>query len=152
MTDSLKIYQASSVANKMLEIASERGNVLTPMQLIKLVYLAHAWMLALHRRPLIKEAVEAWKYGPVIPQLYHEIKNFRSNPVTKINCAEESFDEEAQDIIQQAYSQYGNLNGIELSMLTHEKNSPWDIAWNNHHTIISNDLITHYYQKLADDD
>ncbi|MBX9704401.1 MAG: DUF4065 domain-containing protein [Silvanigrellaceae bacterium] len=119
MTNSPKIYQASSVANKMLEIASERGNVLTPMQLIKLVYLAHAWMLALHRRPLAKEAVEAWKYGPVIPQLYHEIKNFRSNPVTKINCAEESFDEESQDIIQQAYSQYGNWNGMEWNRINY---------------------------------
>lgn len=146
-----KPYSALNVAEQFLKLANEQARVLTPMQLIKLVYLAHAWMLAFYQRPLIREGVEAWKYGPVIPELYEAIKQFRSNPVTHVACDQQKFDEKSLDIIQQVYAQYGHFNGIELSTITHEKDSPWDIAWKNEHPLISNDLITHYYQKLAHD-
>ena len=145
----IQIYQSTCVANKLLKIASKNNKTFTPMQIIKLVYLAHAWMLALHMRPLIEEEVEAWKYGPVIPQLYQAIKNYKSNPVVLITCQSQKFDKDAQDIIQQVYDKYGHFDGIELSMLTHEKNSPWEIARRNGNSIISNDLIMHHYKKLV---
>ncbi|WP_131993555.1 type II toxin-antitoxin system antitoxin SocA domain-containing protein [Dokdonella fugitiva] len=40
------------------------------MQLLKLVYLCHAWTLGLLGRPLLREEVQAWRYGPVFPALY----------------------------------------------------------------------------------
>ena len=43
----------------------------TPMHVIKLVYLAHGWMLGFTSRALINEAVEAWTYGPVVPSTYY---------------------------------------------------------------------------------
>lgn len=144
-------YSAMNIAEQFRKLAEHKARVLTPMQIIKLVYLAHAWMLALYRRPMIRESVEAWKYGPVIPELYEAIKQFRSNPVTHVGCDPVAFDNETMDIIQQVYEQYGHFNGIELSTMTHEKDSPWDIAWKSEHPVISNDLITHYYQKLAHD-
>ena len=41
----------------------------TVMHILKLTYLAHGWMLGFHKRPLIKEPIEALIYGPVIPIL-----------------------------------------------------------------------------------
>jgi uncharacterized phage-associated protein len=38
--------------------------------------------LAINKEPLIDERVEAWNYGPVIPSLYHEFKNFGSGAIT----------------------------------------------------------------------
>lgn len=147
-----KAYKSMNVAKEFIEIATKKQEALTAMQLIKLVYIAHAWMLALYKRPLIKEEVEAWKYGPVIPELYQAIKHYKSQPVVNIKCEDEQIDESALDIITQTYDKYGHLNGIKLSMLTHEENSPWAIAWNNHHSVISNDLITDYYQRLISDE
>lgn len=119
------------------------------MQLIKLVYLAHGWMLALYSRPLIDEDIEAWRYGPVIPNLYHAIKHYKSNPVHEISGQDEEIDDDALNVITQVYNKYGYLNGIKLSMVTHATNSPWERTWNNNKTVISNDLITDYYQKLS---
>jgi uncharacterized phage-associated protein len=58
---------AHTVANRFLELAEAEGRSLTPLQLMKLVYIAHGWMLGIHQRPLIKDHIEAWKLGPVIP-------------------------------------------------------------------------------------
>ena len=38
------------------------------MHAIKLVYLCHGWMLGIYGRSLIGEPVEAWRYGPVVPE------------------------------------------------------------------------------------
>lgn len=149
MAIGFKSYKSILVGKKFLELACEKNEAITPMQLIKLVYLAHGWMLALCRRPLIQEDVEAWKYGPVIPELYQEIKHFRSQPITHIDCVDDKMDEQALDIVKQVYDKYGHLNGIRLSMITHEQDSPWDRTWKSNKEYISNDLITSYYQQLA---
>ena len=62
--------RARAVANEFIHLAKADGRSLTPLQLIKLTYIAHGWMLTLYGRPLIVDEVEAWKYGPVIPDLY----------------------------------------------------------------------------------
>lgn len=40
-------------------------------------------MLGLYGVPLIRDDVQAWKYGPVIPQVYHAgaVKDYRGRPV-----------------------------------------------------------------------
>jgi len=55
------------VADDILYLARQANNPLTPMQVLKLAYIAHGWQLGLHGRPLINEPVEAWKYGPDLP-------------------------------------------------------------------------------------
>ena len=142
------MYDCLLIAKTLLKLAAREDRRLTPMQLIKLVYLAHGWALGLYGRPLIKQDVEAWKYGPVIPELYQAIKQYRSSPVREISCIEEEIDERFIDVIEQVYKIYGSFTGIELSMLTHEKNSPWEITWNSGKSIISNDLIAYYYKKM----
>ena len=74
---------SKAVANYFLDIAERDGKTLNPMKLQKLVYIAHGWHLAIRRRPLIRESVEAWKYGPVIADLYHEFKKFGNMPITE---------------------------------------------------------------------
>lgn len=36
------------VAHQILWVAVQQGKVFTPMQLLKLVYITHGWMLAIH--------------------------------------------------------------------------------------------------------
>lgn len=147
------MHSSINVANKLLELAKKDRKTLTPMQLIKLVFLCQGWMLGLYGRHLINDPVEAWRYGPVLPDLYNKIKQFRSNPVTHIEDSQKAnhtdFDEEETDIIKQVYNIYGNMDGIQLSVLTHEKDGPWDKTWKNGKQIISNDLIENYYQNKA---
>ncbi|MBV9510077.1 MAG: DUF4065 domain-containing protein, partial [Caulobacteraceae bacterium] len=77
------MHDSRTVANRFLELARERGQMLTPMQLLKLVYIAHGWMLGLAGRPLIRDEVQAWQYGPVIPPLYNAVRSYRRDPVSQ---------------------------------------------------------------------
>ncbi|OFE11413.1 hypothetical protein PHACT_12720 [Pseudohongiella acticola] len=151
------MHSAIAVANKILDLATENGRSVTPMQLIKLVYLCHGWMLGLYGRPLLAENIEAWRYGPVIRSLYAKVKDFRDNPVKgplkqglRISAPDETFDEQESDLISQVFEIYGRYSGVALSNLTHESGSPWDVVWKlkGQNSSISNDIISDHYRSL----
>lgn len=144
-------YSAVDVARKLLSIAqgSEDPDV-TPMQLLKLVYLAHGWSLGIRGRPMVNEPVEAWRYGPVIRALYDEVKRFRDQPVSSLGSSSADFEKEDVRLLEAIYRTYGKWDGISLSNLTHRAGSPWRKAWNlnRKNARISNDLIENHYRSL----
>ncbi|HEY1718789.1 MAG TPA: type II toxin-antitoxin system antitoxin SocA domain-containing protein, partial [Verrucomicrobiae bacterium] len=61
-----KPFKSIAVANRFIELAQKSDSKLTLMKLLKIVYFAHGWHLALRdKSPLIDDTVEAWKFGPV---------------------------------------------------------------------------------------
>ncbi len=147
------MHDSRVVANRFLGLAKEANDSLTPMQLLKLVYIAHGWMLGLYGRPLIRDQVEAWQYGPVIPRLYNAVRQFRSQPVVgPISSRDEKIEAHEDSIIKQVYEIYGNLSGPALSRLTHAPKTPWDLTYkpNEFGIEISNDVIEDHYQRLAE--
>lgn len=146
------MYDSRAVARQLLALAHERGEALTPMQVIKLVYIAHGWMLGLYHRPLIKDEVQAWQYGPVIPRLYNAVRKFKSGPVdANISANDERIDEQAQSIIRQVYDRYGKFSGPALSRMTHAPNTPWAQTYEHggFGIAIPLDLIEDHYAKLG---
>jgi len=139
-----------AVAKYMLDKQRAAGDSVTPMQLIKLVYIAHGLMLGAYGRPLISESVQAWQYGPVVPSVYHETKGFRSSSVTSVNASACSFDSQEIKAMDTALRLFGNKDGVALSSLTHKPDTPWSSTWNlrGKNGSISNDLIENFYHKM----
>ena len=76
-------HTAMEVADKIIRLSLEDETPVTPMQVQKLTYFCHAWMLGLGYGPLFQDAVESWKYGPVIRALYHSLKNYGGDRITR---------------------------------------------------------------------
>ena len=74
-------FNSKAVANHFLELAKRDGQTIDPMKIQKLAYYAHGFFLALYDKPLLDDRVEAWKWGPVIPSLYHEFKQYGGGPI-----------------------------------------------------------------------
>lgn len=147
------MHDSRKVANEFLKLAQERGDSLTPMQLLKLVYIAHGWYLGLYGRPLIKDEVQAWQYGPVIPHLYNATRKFRSQPVTGSLETRDAIalGDSERDIIRQTYEIYGGMTGPALSRLTHAAGTPWQMTYRpgEFGIVIPNDIIEDHYNRLA---
>ena len=110
------------------------------MKLRKLVCFAHGWHLALTRKPLIDETLQAWDYGPVATSIYHEFKHFRNNEITEPALdlqpiegsrfrvfvpAVLSDDQRTCDLLNRVIEVCGIYSALQLSAMTHEDNSPW---------------------------
>jgi uncharacterized phage-associated protein len=156
-------FSARAIANEFLRLAEEEGKKLTPMALIKFVYYAHGWYLALTGEPLLNENVEAWKFGPVVPSLYQEFKEFGMKPITRRARVSRILDwtegealigedaEVAKRIIKRVWDVYKGLSAVQLSNLTHQPDSPWSLTPNKEFrgTDIPNDLIKKYFENLS---
>lgn len=154
-------YSPASIANFFLERAAQEGRAITPMQLLKLVYIAHGWHLGYTGNALINEPVQAWRHGPVIKSLYDKIKHFGSGSVTGLVAASpfgglpDPVGDDAAPLLDSVWRNYARFSGIELSQMTHLPGTPWSIAWhqlggkNMYFAPISNELIRdHYAAKI----
>lgn len=149
-------YSAIKVANEFLQLAASDSppRALTPLQLIKLVYIAHGWSLVHLNAPLLNEQPQAWQYGPVIPTLYHAIKQFGSGPVRypiEGDTDPQVLSGECRELIRAVYQAYGRYSGVQLSNMTHQPNTPWSRAWTTagKNAVISNNSIQDHYRVLA---
>lgn len=77
--------------NKPLDVLSagrricERSNwTISNLELQKILYLAHMVYMGRTGHRLVDERFEAWDYGPVSPQLYHQVKVFGADPVRDV--------------------------------------------------------------------
>lgn len=147
-----------SVANWFLQKAQDEGKHLTLMQVMKLVYFAHGWNLAIQDDALISENFEAWRFGPVVSSLYHLGKIHGSHPINGLlidtwtgKSEMPTLDSVESTILDAVWTSYGHRGAFELSAMTHEKGSPWwktyeeDGGKNKPHAVISNELIKHYF-------
>ena len=63
-------YDAHVIANWFVTRAERDGKVLSITTIIKLCYIAHGWHLEIKGVSLYWNRIEAWRYGPVIPDAY----------------------------------------------------------------------------------
>jgi uncharacterized phage-associated protein len=165
-------YGAKGVANYLLELAKIDGKDLDPMKIQKLVYFGHGWCLALKDAPLIAERIEAWRYGPVIRELYNAFRDAGSGPIThpaleaqvvnrkmviRIPSISDQEDDGqvdkqfARELMDEIWKVYGEFSAVQLSNLTHAEGTPWAETWaaKGMNSIISDEVIKEYFKKEA---
>ena len=140
------------VAEQIRWLRTNEGEPTTPLHLVKLVYISHGWMLGIYGVPLIREDVEAWKYGPVIPAVYHRYKPFGGYHIhLPAKCREGQIGEDQQELVEVVEEGYRRFSAVHLSAMTHKSGSPWDITVKEKGlgAVISTSLIQkHYSSKL----
>lgn len=155
---------ALAVANYFVYKGLQENRPITPMKAIKLVYISHGYHLALtNGTPLIDESIQAWKFGPVVDSVYKAFRGYGREGITSLysvagpNGPEIPYITDPVKIafLDKIWNLYKGYDGLQLSALTHQQHTPWDIAWNsmkgqNFHAFeIPNQLIMQHYQKLV---
>lgn len=137
-------YSAIAVANAFIEKA-QKGEIkgLTPMKLQKMLFYTQSWHLKLcDGKPLFDDLFARWKFGPVIPPIYHLLKKYGANTIPekisviieeggdwkRITPSIQKDDVEAQRLIDKISEVYGGFSGTDLSNMTHAPNTAWSKA------------------------
>lgn len=151
-----KMSSAISVADEILKIAKRKGMQLTPLQLMKLVYISHGWAFPILGKDLFSNRIEAWKFGPVIPDLYHATKHYGRNTIPHSDISDNpstGFDSTILSFLEDVLDKYGHLDGFSLSNLTHQTGTPWDQVFDEskYNVEIPDSLIKQHYQAKFDE-
>ncbi len=157
------MFNPISVANFFINKSFYEGVEMTPMKVLKLVYISHGWYMAITDKELITEQTEAWKYGPVIPSVYNVYKSYGRGDISSIDFSVLEYKTDYELLIKdpnmsiflnKIWDVYKGFSGIELSELTHQEGTPWYIVWNEKGgavrsgAIIPNALIKEHYKKM----
>lgn len=129
-----------------LEVQTEDGDYISNLKLQKLLYYSQGCFLALRDKPLFDSPIEAWTYGPVVPEVYHLYKSYGSSA---IDSSDIIFDTdlilpEDRNILEEVYSEFGQYSAAKLVKMTHEE-TPWISTKKN--CVIDNEVIKKYFKE-----
>lgn len=128
------------------------------LELQKLIYLVYCEYFKLYGEDMFSDDFEAWDLGPVISDIYHSLKIYGANKITKckdsnvfpaiysrlVKIRQYNKLIKAIDITLEKYSSY---TAIDLVYETHVSDGPWDTIYNHglgRNEIIPKDLIKSY--------
>jgi uncharacterized phage-associated protein len=128
----------------LAQIDEEAGDLISNMKLQKLVYYAQGVHLALHDRPLFPEPLEAWTYGPVVPELFYAYKQYGSGAIPPPCDMDFSiYDSQTRELLDDVYAVFGQFSAWMLSNMTH-KEPPWKDTPIGHE--ISSEVLRDYFK------
>lgn len=123
-------FKARQIAEWFVAWADETDDAeITQLKLQKLLYYAKG----LHMRnsdglPLFPERMEAWAHGPVVVDVYHDVKRYGKLPIDPDEFISDDFDwddyrDVERDLIE-VWDKYGPYSAWALRNKTHTE-SPW---------------------------
>lgn len=99
---------------------------LTNLELQKMLYLAQMMFLGTRGERLFNSSFEAWDYGPVLPEVYRQVKAFGSQPIRNIFFGIRDVRDEARgEMLDDAYDQLSKKTAGQLVNITHWSGGAW---------------------------
>ncbi len=158
----MKLSRAIDVARYIIQYSNERNYGVSNLRLQKLLYFVQAASLSLtkDKQPCFCEEIEAWEFGPVVPEVYRKYKCYGNGNIPTSDIYETKsgniwdaerhvFDKHVlpkwqREIIENVIEQFADCSTTWLVKLTHHQ-SPWKNAYANGIPFISQESIKEYF-------
>lgn len=163
--EGLMTHDARALANHFLQLAKLEARPLTHLHMQKILYFGHGYHLAYYDDPLFTQTVQAWKHGPVIPEVYRAFRGFGKFPITtpadthdeRFECT--PYQAELSPItaryLASVWDSYKVISPYKLSDMSHAPDGPWaqvsagqDLD-TNRGVPIPNTIIREYFVRLV---
>lgn len=156
------IYNVLDVCRHVINYSNKRDYGISNLKLQKILYFIQAYFLISTPNPCFRERIEAWDFGPVVPEAYREYKQFGSGDIPTVTHVidfdkEDSWNsiireyeddvicEEDKHRIDRVIDQFSDYSATDLVSLTHRQ-SPWIDAYVPHmNNEITPDAIKEYF-------
>ncbi|KMT32021.1 Panacea domain-containing protein [Melissococcus plutonius] len=168
-------YLAIYIADYIIDLCDQKGIEINNLKLQKIMYYLQARYLTDTGKPLFDESIQKWRYGPVIPSVYHEYKDKGAANIDKkdigfivrdpkenevanfLGCyfeeeyTSEMIIKEDREVIGEVVNALKDYTGFDLVKFTHEQS-----IWNEYKDKIyagvkeleyTNDEIEQYFKK-----
>ena len=142
------MYSALSVARYIIMYCNKYGKTISNLKLQKILYFVQAEFLVSKGYPCFSERIEAWDFGPVVPDVYY---HYRVYGAASIPSSKDSqycpFDKEDKEIADSIIDDCSSYSASELVEITHNQ-TPWKNAYRQSKGgLISNDSIRTFFEE-----
>lgn len=142
------MYNVLDIAKYIIFYCRRRGYLITNLKLQKLLYFIQAEFLVSIGAPCFNEEIEAWDFGPVVPEVYHEYKSFGNSNIILPEDDELPFIRETdRNRIKGMVDEGAQYSASDLVRITHNQ-APWKNAYKRYYNnVITKDAIQDYFTE-----
>ena len=158
------MYSVLDISRFVINYCDDKDYNLSNLKLQKILYFIQAFFLCDDKflKPCFEETIEAWDFGPVVPEAYHEYKCFGNTNIPKVVSYIEydasdfwkskvvPFDDsmiapEDKEIICKLVDKFAKYSTTSLVNITHRQ-SPWRDAYaQGRGSTITHEAIRSYF-------
>lgn len=138
------MYTAVEIARYIINRCIRLGKPVSNLQLQKILYYVQGeFMRSTDGEILFEDDIMAWKYGPVVPNVYYAFNNYSSSD---INIPQEqiTLEENEMNVIDPIIDTKSNLNAWKLVEDTHLE-FPWRNTYYNDEEIITREKMQEFF-------
>lgn len=135
------MYDVLDVARYIINYSYEKNYGCSNLKLQKLLYFVQAYFLITKNRPLFPNEIQAWDFGPVVPDAYTEFKRFGSGDIPYVSYYysmpdghlsslqthqydPDLIDKKTRRLINDVIDNFKDYSSTALVTLTHHQ-APW---------------------------
>ena len=158
----INMYSALDVARYVVNYANENEMIVSNLKLQKILYFIQMQFLINDpERPCFDDDIEAWAFGPVVPEVYREFKRYGSLSIPPVeyyydtsngiwNLEKKHYHTELssddQNVVDEVINKCDNYSASDLVSITHRQ-TPWIEARNKRDQIITIDSIISFIDR-----
>ena len=124
-----RAYEALEIAKFIVNKCTVEKHPITNLQLQKILYFLQKKHLVEFGSCLFDDDIQAWQFGPVVPEVYYQFCGFGSGAITmkyEINLESKDI-----DLINPIVEDKRTKNPWDLVSETHAPGKAWDITYRN---------------------
>ncbi|RGT88478.1 DUF4065 domain-containing protein [Coprococcus comes] len=143
------MYSAIDVAKYIILFCKENGYSISNLKLQKLLYFVQAQFLITTGKPAFSEEIEAWDFGPVVPEVYQHFKMWGSSELPSVLArnAEKKIYKRDQENMNEILEECAQYSASFLVDITHNQD-PWADAYEKYcNNVITKESIKEYFRN-----
>lgn len=158
------MYDVLDICRYTINYSNKKNYGISNLKLQKILYFIQAYFLLQIHQPCFKENIEAWDFGPVVPEAYHEYKQYGSGDIPTIksylqfdsddiwNVERVVYDDtliksDDKKMINSVIDKFADYSATDLVTITHNQ-APWKNAYVTYsNNSISNESLRRYFEE-----
>lgn len=144
------MYRALNVARYIVQRCNNQNRAISNLKLQKILYFVQAEFLVTKNQPCFVESIEAWEFGPVVPEVYHQYKIYggANIPFRRQFSGVVSISEEDRELIDGIVDECMQYSASALVEITHNQ-KPWSNVYiSGMNREISIESIRKYFSEV----
>lgn len=120
----LNMYDAKEVAKLVINVCYDDGNPITNLKLQKILYFLWIDYYKEFHKSLFDDEFHAWRYGPVVPEVYYYYRVNVADPIGRVD--EDGLSRSDRDFLVGLIRKYNKESLGALVGRSHQPGSPWE--------------------------
>ncbi len=143
----MKVYDAIEIAKYIIFYCYNNGYPISNLKLQKLLYFAQAKFLVDANKSCFDNQIEAWDYGPVVPDVYRKYRIYGglNIPYIDSNNRSNNISDEDKGYLDDILKDASKCSASKLVNITHQQ-SPWIDARKTGSKVITNKAIKDFFK------